>query len=242
MPELKTPELKTIRTRTASIHGALANSRWRLLHRDAQTLDDQIAVARIPAPTGDEGERGEWILRRFRDVALAESHIDAAGNVIGRRPGDMRTARPIVVCAHLDTVFPRETPLDIRQHGPRLVGPGINDNGRGLAVMLALAAEIDGLHVRTGRPVEFVATTGEEGAGDLRGAKHYFETRGMDAAAAIAIDGAGDERVIHQALGSRRFRATFSGPGGHSWAAFGAPNAVHAAAAAVTALAAARLP
>ena len=92
------------------------------------------------------------------------------------------------------------------------------------------------------RPVEFVATTGEEGLGDLRGAKHYFATAGAGASAAIALDGAGDERIVHRALGSRRFRVTFRGPGGHSWAAFGVPNAVHAAAGAATRLASLHLP
>src|SRR6185295_12816510 len=86
------------------------------------------------------------------------------------------------------------------------------------------------------------ATTGEEGIGDLRGAKHYFATRGRDAHAMVALDGAGDERIIHRALGSRRFRVSYSGPGGHSWAAFGVPNAVHAAAGAAARLAAVPLP
>jgi acetylornithine deacetylase/succinyl-diaminopimelate desuccinylase-like protein len=148
----------------------------------------------------------------------------------------------VVVCAHLDTVFPRETNLSVRREGPRLVGPGINDNGRGLAVMLALAGEIDGVRLRPRCPVEFVATTGEEGIGDLRGAKHYFATRGRDARAMIALDGAGDERIIHRALGSRRFRVSYAGPGGHSWAAFGVPNAVHAAAAAAARIASLTLP
>jgi acetylornithine deacetylase/succinyl-diaminopimelate desuccinylase-like protein len=122
------------------------------------------------------------------------------------------------------------------------VGPGIGDNGRGLAVMLALAEEIDGRRLRTRRPLDFVATVGEEGVGDLRGAKHYFAGDGAGAAAAVALDGAGDERVVHRALGSRRFRVTFRGPGGHSWAAFGVPNAVHAAASAAARLAALALP
>jgi acetylornithine deacetylase/succinyl-diaminopimelate desuccinylase-like protein len=130
----------------------------------------------------------------------------------------------------------------VRRDGARLVGPGIGDNGRGLAVMLALAEEIDGRRLRTRRPVEFVATTGEEGLGDLRGAKHHFAGRGRDAAAAVALDGAGDERIIHRALGSRRYRIVFEGPGGHSWAAFGVPNAVHAAASAAARLAALALP
>jgi acetylornithine deacetylase/succinyl-diaminopimelate desuccinylase-like protein len=225
----------------ASTHRALAPSHARLAAHDAAIIRSQIAVAQIAAPTGQENERGEWIARRFRDCGLAEIHTDDAGNVIGRRPGAPGLP-PVAICAHLDTVFPRDTDLSIRRDGDRLVGPGINDNGRGLAVMLALAGEIDGARLRSKHPVEFVATTGEEGVGDLRGAKHYFATRGRDAHAMVALDGAGDERIIHRALGSRRFRVSYSGPGGHSWAAFGVPNAVHAAASAAARLAALPLP
>ena len=226
---------------TTSTHRSLAASRARLAAHDDAIVRSQIAVAQISAPTGEEGERAAWIERRFRDCGLADIHTDAAGNVIGRRPG-ARDVEPVVICAHLDTVFPRDTDVAVRRDGERLVGPGINDNGRGLAVMLALATEIDGARLRTLRPVEFVATTGEEGLGDLRGAKEYFASRGRGAHAAIALDGAGDERIIHRALGSRRFRIAFNGPGGHSWSAFGVPNAVHAAAGAAARLASLRLP
>ncbi|HEY4303343.1 MAG TPA: M20/M25/M40 family metallo-hydrolase [Gemmatimonadaceae bacterium] len=224
-----------------STHRALAPSHARLAAHDAAIIRSQIAVAQIAAPTGEESERGQWVARRFEDCGLSDIHTDAAGNVIARRPG-VRDLPPVSICAHLDTVFPRGTDLSIRRDGDRLVGPGINDNGRGLAVMLALAAEIDGVRLRTKHPIEFVATTGEEGVGDLRGAKHYFATRGRDAHAMVALDGAGDERIIHRALGSRRFRVSYSGPGGHSWAAFGVPNAVHAAAGAAARLAALPLP
>ena len=226
---------------TAATHRSLAAAHARLAARDDAIVRSQIAVAQIAAPTGEEQERAGWVTRRFQDYGLSDVHTDAAGNVIGRRAGTERLA-PVVICAHLDTVFPRSTDLSIRRDGERLVGPGINDNGRGLAVMLALAAEIDGARVRTQRPVEFVATTGEEGIGDLRGAKHYFAGRGSNAHAVVALDGAGDERIIHRALGSRRFRVSFQGPGGHSWAAFGAPNAVHAAAGAASRLASIHLP
>ena len=226
---------------TAVTFRSLAAARARLAAHDDAILRSQIAVAQIAAPTGEEHERAGWVSRRFRDCALSDIHVDDAGNVIGRRPGAGDLA-PVVICAHLDTVFPRETDLSVRRDGERLVGPGINDNGRGLAVMLALAAEIDGVRLRAHHPIEFVATTGEEGIGDLRGAKHYFARRGRDARAAVALDGAGDERIIHRALGSRRFRVSYAGPGGHSWAAFGVPNAVHAAAAAAARLAALSLP
>ena len=226
--------------RTQTVHEALAPAHARLAARDADIVRTQVAICEIPAPTGDEGERGAWMARRFAALGLADVRTDDVGNVIARRPGAARAA-PVVVCAHLDTVFPREVPLHVRRDGRRLVGPGIGDNGRGLAVMLALAEAIDGTTLRTKRPVEFVATVGEEGLGDLRGAKHYF----ADAAppsAVIVIDGAGDERVVHRALGSRRFRVRFAGPGGHSWAAFGVPNAIHAAAVCAARLASLPLP
>lgn len=226
---------------TSSTHRSLVASRARLAAHDDAIVRSQIAVAQISAPTGEESERAGWIARRFQDCGLADVHIDDAGNVIGRRGGS-RDIEPVVICAHLDTVFPRDTDVAVRRDGERLVGPGINDNGRGLAVMLALATEVDGVRLRTLRPVEFVATTGEEGLGDLRGAKEYFRTRGRDAHAVIALDGAGDERIIHRALGSRRYRISFSGPGGHSWSAFGVPNAVHAAAGAAARLASLHLP
>src|SRR6185312_9988690 len=213
---------------TAATFRSLAAARARLAAHDDAIVRAQIAVAQIAAPTGEEQERAGWIARRFRDCGLSEIHTDDAGNVIGRRMGAEDLA-PVVICAHLDTVFPRGTDLAVRRDGERLVGPGINDNGRGLAVMLALAAEIDGVRLRARHPIEFVATTGEEGLGDLRGAKYYFGRRGRDARAMIALDGAGDERIIHRALGSRRFRISYAGPGGHSWAAFGVPNAVRAA-------------
>jgi len=226
---------------TSSTHRSLAAAHARLAARDDAILRTQITVAQIAAPTGEERERGEWVARRFHDAGLSRIETDVVGNVIGRREGALDRP-PVVICAHLDTVFPRDTDLAVRRDAERLVGPGINDNGRGLAVMLALASEIDGVRVASQHPIEFVATTGEEGIGDLRGAKHYFATRGRDAHAALALDGAGDELIIHRALGSRRFRVSFAGPGGHSWAAFGVPNAVHAAASAAARLAALPLP
>jgi tripeptide aminopeptidase len=161
--------------------------------------------------------------------------------VIGTRAGTEDRA-PVVICAHLDTVFPRAVPLRVMKEGPRLIGPGIGDNGRGLAAMLAIAGVLDGKSLRTRAPVVFAATVGEEGAGDLRGAKELFGNTLSDASAAIALDGAGDERIVHRALGSRRFRIHYRGAGGHSWTAFGVPNAVHAAAIAGALLARMALP
>ena len=119
---------------------------------------------------------------------------------------------------------------------------GIVDNSRGLAAMLALAGAIDGRRIRTRRPIVFAATVGEEGAGDLRGVKHLFAHLPVQPSACIALDGAGDDRIVTRALGARRYRVTFHGAGGHSWAAFGVPNPVHAAGASAAKLALLPLP
>jgi acetylornithine deacetylase/succinyl-diaminopimelate desuccinylase-like protein len=207
---------------------ALARARAAILQRDEATIETQIAVSEIAAPTGEEGERGAWVASRFHAIGLTNVSTDAAGNVLGTRAGTEQGA-PVVICAHLDTVFPRSVSLRVQHEGPRLIGPGIGDNGRGLAAMLTLAEVLDGSTLRTRAPVVFAATVGEEGSGDLRGAKELFANALSHAAAAIALDGAGDERIVHRALGSRRFRIHFRGAGGHSWTAFGVPNAVHAA-------------
>ena len=229
-------------TVVARTHARLEPARERLRALDACIVRTQLALSRIPAPTGDESQRGDELLSRFLALQLCDVRRDAAGNVLGLRAGTIPGAPPVVVCAHMDTVFPRETPLTFRHEGTRLVGPGIGDNGRGLAVMLALAAELAPERWRTEHPLLFAGTTGEEGAGDLRGAKALFAGAAAGAHAAIALDGAGDERVVHSALGARRFRITFTGPGGHSWAAFGVPNPVHAVAAAAARLGAITMP
>ncbi len=223
--------LSTTTSGIGEIHAALAPARERLRARDGQIIRSQVEIAQIPAPTGDEAERGAAVAAYFVSAGLEEVRTDDAGNVIGVRQGTSPTLAPVVLCAHLDTVFPHGTPLEVRCEGSRFMGPGIGDNGRGLAVMIALAGAIDGSSVRTRRPLLFAATVGEEGAGDLRGARALFSGDGASAHAAIAIDGAGDERIVHNALGARRIRVTFRGPGGHSWAAYGISNPVHAAAA-----------
>jgi acetylornithine deacetylase/succinyl-diaminopimelate desuccinylase-like protein len=219
---------------TADTFRELTRERRWLTELNDDILRAQIDVAQIAAPTGAERHRAQWVADYLRRLGLGAA-IDDAGNVIARAFGAY-AGEPVVVCAHLDTVFPEHTNLAIERDGPRLVGPGICDNGRGLAVMLVLARVIQRCTAAFARAVEFVATTGEEGAGDLRGAKFYFGGNARPFAV-VALDGAGDERIVNTALGSRRFRIAYRGPGGHSWAAFGTPNPVHAAAHAAARLA-----
>lgn len=226
---------------TADLFARLAPARARLAAADERVLHTQIALSEIPAPTGAEHARGESVAARFRALGLEDVRTDDVGNVIGARRGT-GDQPPVLVCAHLDTVFPAGTPVGVARDGPQLAGPGIVDNSRGLAAMLALAEAIDGARVRTQRSVIFAATVGEEGVGDLRGVKHLFARLDGAPSACIALDGAGDDRIVHRALGARRFRVTFEGCGGHSWSAFGTANPVHAAGATTAKLAALPLP
>jgi acetylornithine deacetylase/succinyl-diaminopimelate desuccinylase-like protein len=179
MATTRVSDSPTIRT-----HRALALAHTRIAERDPATIRTQIAVSQIAAPTGDEGRRAAWVQARLRSMRLDDAHIDAAGNVVATRLG-LDDARPVLVCAHLDTVFGLDVALTFHQDGQRVTGPGIGDNGRGLAAMLAIAEQMDGRGLRTRRPIVFVATTGEEGAGDLRGAKHLFAHLPDEPAAAI---------------------------------------------------------
>lgn len=222
------------------IYDVLLPARRHLVARDEATVALQVALAQVPAPTGGEMARAAMVQRHLRALQL-EARIDEAGNVIAERAGTAGGA-PVVVCAHLDTVFDAAVPHRVRRAGSALHGPGIGDNARGVAAMLAIAGALDAGEVRTRRPMLFTATTGEEGGGDLRGARHLFATVGRGAHAAIALDGAGDERVVTHALGTRRLRVRYTGPGGHSWASFGVVNAVHAVAGLAAQLAALPLP
>ena len=207
---------------------------------DARVLELQRTITRIPSPTGDEGRRGAFVADRFTALGLEGVSTDKVGNVHGRF-GDGDGAG-VVICSHLDTVFAESVPLDVRESNGRISAPGIGDNARGLAAMLTVAEAFGTCGVRTTRPVTFIASVGEEGEGDLRGVKHLFEDPSFRPHAFIALDGPGMDRIVHRALGSRRLRATFKGPGGHSWAAFGIANPAHAVGAATAQIAEIPLP
>lgn len=203
---------------------------------EPQTLQDQLRFCEIPAPPFAEAARGEELRRAFVELQLQNVHVDAAGNVIGYRPG----AAPhphLVVAAHLDTVFPEGTPVTVTRSGSVLRGPGISDNCRGLAVLVAIIRSMGLANVRTPGSITFVADVGEEGLGDLRGMKALLgdgTTTGGSAARSglqidrfMSIDGGG-LHVTHVAVGSYRYRVTFKGPGGHSFGAFGLANPIGA--------------
>jgi tripeptide aminopeptidase len=194
--------------------------------QEPQLAHWQMEMARIPAPPFGESARGEWLAERFREVGLDDVRIDDVGNVFGTHPGFGK--RHVALSAHIDTVFPANTPLNIRQQGSRLYGPGVSDNGAGVAAMLGIAALLRSVRLRHAMPFVFIGNVGEEGEGDLRGMRHIFSTpRWKDSIAySLVLDGAGADTIVAEALGSRRFEVIVRGPGGHSWSDFGAPNPI----------------
>ena len=215
-------------------HERIRAARHHLERTEEVTLARQAALSAIPAPTGAEGRRAAHLAELFREIGLSDVSIDHVGNVHGwlgkngrREAGEV--GGPVVLAAHLDTVFGAEVDVAVERRGQRLEGPGISDNARGLAALVAVAEAMVAARVPVARPILFAATVGEEGSGDLRGVKHLLNGKhDVTPAAFIALDGAGLDRVIHRALGSKRYHVTFRGPGGHSWAAFGVANPANA--------------
>lgn len=198
---------------------------WFLSH-ETKLAGWQQQLAKIPAPPFGEQLRSEWMLERFLELGLEDVHSDEAGNVFGIRPAS--GSKFIALSAHIDTVFPAGTPLNIRQEGSRLYGPGVSDNGAGVTALLAIAAATGEARIRHAAPILFVANVGEEGEGDLRGMRKIFsDRRWLDSiGCSLVLDGAGNDTIVAEALGSRRFEVIVRGPGGHSWSDFGVANPI----------------
>jgi acetylornithine deacetylase/succinyl-diaminopimelate desuccinylase-like protein len=193
---------------------------------ESQFVRWQLELAQIPGPPFGESARSAWLADRFRDLGLSEIQTDEVENVFGVHPGYGK--RCVSLSAHLDTVFPASTTLNIRQQGSRLYGPGVSDNGAGITALLAIAGALHRVELRHALPFVFIGNVGEEGEGDLRGMRHVFATpRWRDAIAySVVVDGAGSDTVVAEALGSRRFEVIVRGPGGHSWSDFGTANPI----------------
>ena len=212
---------------------------FRVFETESELItEEHIRICSIPAPPFGEKERAEYLCGRFRHFGLVQPQLDEEGNCVALRRGQSQSPL-VVVSAHLDTVFPPETDFTVRRGGGKLLGPGISDDGCGLAALIALARALERCGIRTEGSVLFVGTVGEEGEGNLRGVRHLL-THGQWAnqvTAFLSFDGPGVERITNRALGSRRYRVHLRGSGGHSWGDFGVANPVHALGRAIAKLA-----
>ena len=223
--------------RRADVRAALEAARA----DEPRAIDDQIRLCEIAAPPFKEADRGRAYADAFRSAGLRNVRTDRQGNVLGERPG-RQVAPHLVFSAHLDTVFPEGTDVHVTREGTVLKGPGIGDDCRGLAVILAVVRSMNKANVQTAGTITFVGTVGEEGLGDLRGVKALFsDTLRGQIDRFVSVDGSG-YGITHRAVGSRRYRVTFKGPGGHSYSAFGLANPAHALGRAIAAFADLQVP
>ncbi|HLT19957.1 MAG TPA: M20/M25/M40 family metallo-hydrolase [Thermomicrobiales bacterium] len=209
---------------------ALSNEMLEAIRRQsAERLDEvcdlAVRICNVPAPTGQEQERARFVAELLRERGY-EPEIDEVSNVYARRGN--RGGPVMLVDAHLDTVFPAGTEIDARREGDWLYGPGVGDNSLSIAAMLVMLDILDDLGIETAIDLVATATVGEEGLGNLKGARaavDRYQERG-ELAGHLVIDGHLG-RVVHVAVGSNRWNVTVTGPGGHSFGAFGTPSAIH---------------
>lgn len=194
-----------------------------------RVVDLAIKVQQIPAPTFEEGRRAEFVHRSFKAANFEQVSLDAIGNVYGMLRGSGSTAAPpLIVSAHLDTVFPKKTELAARREAGKVYGPGIGDNSLGVAGLLGLAWSLRERQISPTGDVWLVANVGEEGLGDLRGMKAVVDRFGAGVQAYLVLEGLALGHVYHRAVGVRRYRVTARTQGGHSWSDYGQqPSAIH---------------
>jgi acetylornithine deacetylase/succinyl-diaminopimelate desuccinylase-like protein len=195
--------------------------------RVADVIDETITIQQIPAPTFEEAERADYAAGRFREIGLQDVTLDETFTALGRLPGANPDAPALCISAHLDTVFPADTDLTIRRDGDSIHGPGIGDNSVGVASLIGLAAACAEIGYVPPVDIWFAANSGEEGLGDLCGIKGVIDRIGDRVGAAVIVEGMSLGWVYHRAVAVRRLRVTCTGEGGHSWANFGRPSAIH---------------
>ena len=194
---------------------------------ETKTLERHIALTEIEAPPFKEEKRATVFAEYYRDLGMDSVWIDSEGNVLGLLLGS-EGKQTVALDAHLDTVFPEGTNVEVKIQNDTLFAPGIGDDTRGLSMILTILETIKANNIQPKNNLLFVGSVGEEGLGDLRGVKHLFRENGPQIDSWIAIDGGNIGRVNNKGLGSYRYRVTFEGPGGHSWGTFGLGNPHHA--------------
>lgn len=198
-----------------------------IMSLESETRSDHIKLTEIPAPPFKEDKRAAAFKVMLEQAGVDSIWIDQVGNVLALKRGKIG-ARTVALDAHLDTVFPEETDVTVRERNDTLFAPGIGDDTRGLALLLAIVKTMDQQNIEMNDDVLYIASVGEEGLGDLRGVKHIFREGGPKIDSWISIDGGDVGRVNNMGLGSYRYRVIYKGPGGHSWGAFGLVNPHHA--------------
>jgi acetylornithine deacetylase/succinyl-diaminopimelate desuccinylase-like protein len=204
-----------------------------------ETTEEQIRITEIPAPPFHESVRAAYMKKVLAATGL-RVEMDDTGNVIGEWAGS--TPEIVMLTAHMDTVFPPNTDVRVKREGGRLLAPGISDNGTGLAALIALSKAFHEAKIKTNKTILFVADVGEEGEGNLRGMRALAEAYKKRLKYVLALDGSAVEYVTTAALASRRVEITITGPGGHSWSDFGAPNPIHAMGRGIARFVTARVP
>ncbi len=211
-----------------------------------RTVSDIVTLTQIPAPPFKEEARARAYLEMLKAHGLSDVAMDAQGNVTGVRAGTATKGKGpfVVMAAHLDTVFPEGTDVTVRREGTRLMAPGIGDDTRSLATLLAYMRALDAAGINTRSDILFVGNVGEEGAGDLRGVRYLFNKSRYagQITAFFSMDGSDASRVVDRGTGSKRYHVAFNGPGGHSYGAFGTVNPMTAMARSVVDLYAVQVP
>lgn len=190
-----------------------------------QVIDDACAIQQIPAPTFHEQERAIFLLSQWKNLYQIISEIDEAGNVLTYLPGK-ETKFQLVITAHLDTVFPSEFPLILKRDDNRIYGPGIGDNALGCATLLYIPTLIEKFSLNHGN-IWLVATTGEEGLGNLKGMHALLKRFKNIPTVYLSLEGIGLGCILHRGLGVNRYRIEIQTRGGHSWTDAGSPSAIH---------------
>lgn len=193
---------------------------------DDTTTQETLTLCQIPAPSHQEKEKAECVMKLFREIGLLDVHMDGVWNVLGRWPGT-GGGPTVMLAAHTDTVFPMETDVTVRKEGSRYYCPGINDDTHAVAEIMAVAKAMVKHDLHAMGDIIFCANVCEEGLGDLKGVKHIFQHEN-DIDAFVSVDNPVTGGVVYTATGSRRYQVTFTGSGGHSFADFGLPNPIHA--------------
>ncbi len=206
-----------------------------------RVIELAIQVQQIPAPTFEEQKRAEFIQGLFLAEELKDVCIDKTGNVFACLKGN-GSEKPLVVSAHLDTVFPMNVNLRVSRGTELIHGPGLGDNSLGVAALFGLLWSLREREIQLPGDVWFVANVCEEGLGDLRGMKAVVDRFGEDVRAYLVLEGLALGHVYHRAVGVKRYRITARTSGGHSWSDYGQPSAVHELAKLVVALTSLELP